>query len=112
MAAVHGNVSKFEPEQESWTNYTLRLEQYFTANDVNDEGKRKVILLAACGAATFKNIQSIIGADKVKETSYKDIVAKMKQHYDRPPSPIVQRFRFRPSKLNYARTNFADLQNL
>ena len=90
MAAVHGNVSKFKPEQESWTNYTL----YFTANDVNDEGKRKAILLVACGAATFKNIQSIIGADKVKETSYKDIVAKMKQHYDPPPSPIIQRFRF------------------
>ena len=72
MAAVHSNVSKFEPEQERWTNYTLRLEQYFTANDVNDERKRKAILLAACGAATLKNI---IGADKVNETSYKDIVA-------------------------------------
>ena len=39
MAAVHSNIPKFEPEQKSWTNYTLRLEQYFAANDMNDADK-------------------------------------------------------------------------
>jgi len=63
MAAIHG---KFNPEVENWTNYTLQIEQYFKANDVVDGGKRKAILLTACGAVTFKNIHNIIDANAVE----------------------------------------------
>ena len=52
--ATHGNVGEFKHGAEDWTAYCERLEQYFTANDVDDAGKQRAILLSGCGAATYQ----------------------------------------------------------
>ena len=94
MTTIHGSVAAFDPSKEDWTIYIERLTQYFVANDVNDAEKKRAILLSACGPATFKLIRSLIGAEVLATTSYTDIVARMKEHYDPKPSVIVQRFKF------------------
>ena len=94
METIHGTATQFDPQTENWTNYTERLGHYFVANGVDDAGKRKAILLAACGPATFKLIQSVVGVDALQRSTYPEIVATMKEHFDPPPSPIVQRFKF------------------
>ena len=64
MAATHGHLGEFNSTQEERETYTERLEQYFTANDVQDAGKQKAILLSCCGASTYqliKNVLALIG---------------------------------------------------
>ena len=43
--ATHGNVGEFNHGAEDWTAYCERLEQYFTANDVDDAGKQKFCMV-------------------------------------------------------------------
>ena len=55
--AMHGSISEYtEPGgKEAWSTYTERLGYYFDANGVKDAGKKRSILLAVCGPATFNS---------------------------------------------------------
>ena len=92
--ATHGSLSAFGPSKEDWTSYTDRMKHYFIVNGVDDEGKKWLILLSACGASVFKLIQNLIEKDKLNTTSYNDIVKKVKAHYDPQPSVTMQRYKF------------------
>ena len=52
------------------------------------------ILLSACGSSTFKTIESLVGAETLKDLAYSDLVKKLSDHYDPVPSSIVQRYKF------------------
>lgn len=92
--ALHGTLTQFDSTQEDWSAYVERLTHYFVANDVKDEAKKRSILLAACGPATYKLIRSLVAASDIDKTSYKDLVAMVKDHLEPKPSPIVQRYKF------------------
>ena len=34
-----GNVGKYDPQKEDWTSYSVRLQEYCTANDVDAASK-------------------------------------------------------------------------
>ena len=40
----HGKLSEFDSTSEDWPSYVERMEQYFAANDVGDETKKRAIL--------------------------------------------------------------------
>jgi hypothetical protein len=79
---------------EDWTSYTERLQQYFIANDVDGNEKKRAILLSVCGAATYKLIRSLLHPHKPTDKSYDEIVKSVKDHHEPQPSEIVQRFNF------------------
>ena len=90
----HGSVPEFHPSNEDWISYTERVQHYFTANDVTVEEKKRSILLSNCGATTYKLIRSLVDADRLNRTSYKDLVKLVQEYYAPAPSVIVQRFKF------------------
>ena len=54
MTAVHGTLSPYV-EGEDWNDYVERMEQYFIANDVQDDegrGKKRALFLSAIGGKT------------------------------------------------------------
>ena len=60
MAVAHGSVGEFDSSKETWPSYTERLEQYFIANDLTDEGKKKAVFLSNCGATTYQLIRDLV----------------------------------------------------
>ena len=90
----HESVPEFHPSNEDWISYTERVQHYFTANDVTVEEKKRSILLSNCGATTYKLIRSLVDADRLNRTSYKDLVKLVQEYYAPAPSVIVQRFKF------------------
>ncbi len=90
----HGSITDFHPETEDWTSYTERMQYYFEANDIASDDKQRSILLTVCGIPTLKLIKSLIVADRIKITPYKDIIKTVQTYYAPPPSPIVQRYKF------------------
>ena len=96
--ATHGTVTAFDPSKEDWTCYTDRMKHYFIANEVADAGKKRSILLSACGATTFKIIRNLVGDDKLDSTSYDEIVKLVKGYHDPKPSVIVQRYKLLAEK--------------
>ena len=94
VMAMHGTLTQFAPEEEDWTTYVERLEHYFAANDVVDDGKKRSILLPVCGSSTYKLVRNLISADRLATISFKDLVEKVREFYAPKPSVIVQRFKF------------------
>ena len=74
--------------------YTERLQQYFIANDVDGNKKKRAILLNVCSAATYKLIRCLVHPQKPTDNTFDKIVKLVKYHHEPPPSEIVQRFNF------------------
>ena len=53
MATRQGTFSEFDNGQEDWTSYTERLQQYFSANEIEVGDKQRAILLNCCGPQTY-----------------------------------------------------------
>ena len=96
--AVHGSVGEFDQTKESWASYTERLDQYFAANDVENTGKKRAILLNSCGQATYQTAKDLFAPDKPSEKTYTVIVDKLMKHFCPKPSAIVQCCKFHSKK--------------
>ena len=92
--ATHGTVSQYQQSKETWTTYVERLNHYFIANDVADEGKKRSILLSACGSSTYKLIRSLVEIGQLATTPYSEITKLVAGYYQPIPSEIVQRYKF------------------
>ena len=79
--ATYRKVEEYK-EDEEWVEYVERLTHYFTANEIEDEGKQRSILLSVCGAKTYKFIRNLVAAEKPDSKSFKEL------------AEIVQRFKF------------------
>ena len=53
--------------------YCERLEQYFVANDVDDGGKQRAILLSVCGATTYQLIRNLVAPAKPTERTFGEL---------------------------------------
>ena len=93
IMATHGTVGEFNSTREDWVSYIERLEQYFVANGISEEGnKQRAILLSCCGAAQL--IRNLVAPNKPTDKAYAEIVDVVKAHHQPRPSTIVQRFHF------------------
>ena len=93
-AGLHGVVSVFDGNQEDWVEYAERLENYFIANDIEDEAKRRAILLNGVGASTYRLIKTLALPGRPKDLTVEEIVKRVKVHFNPKPSPIIKRFEF------------------
>ena len=94
MTARHGSIGKFEPENEEWVSYVERLSHYLQANDVEDAGKQRAILLSGCGAKTYQLIRSLVAPRKPADIEFSVLVEEVRNHFNPKPSVIVERFQF------------------
>ena len=94
MTAVYGKFSYFNSSHESWSSYSERLGYYFAANDVQDEDKKKTILLTVCGPSTFQLLKSRLRPGTPADKSYSKLVEVLGKHFNPGPSVIMQRFKF------------------
>lgn len=85
--------SEFVEEDGDWVEYMERLEHFFLANDITDEGKQWSILLSVCRAKKYKLIRNIATPKRVGEIAFRELVT-MVHHHNPKPSVIVQRFKF------------------
>ena len=54
-----GRIEEFSPAQNDLESYTERLEQYFIANDVTSEAKKKTaVLLSVIGPKAYKVLKA------------------------------------------------------
>ena len=63
---THGHLGEFDSTQEEWEMYIKCLEQYFTANNVQDAGKQRAILLSCCGVSTYHLIKNLLASNTLQ----------------------------------------------
>ena len=92
--AKHGTIGEYDPDKEDWTSYTEHLCEYFIANDVKADNKKKAILLSVVGAATYQLIRNLSAPGKPADKSFEDLTKLVTTHYKPAPSVIIRRFHF------------------
>ena len=58
--SVYGKIDNFDIENNNWRDYEERIEQYFYANDIDDEKKQTAIFLTLIGSETYGLLKSLI----------------------------------------------------
>jgi len=84
--ARHGVLSEFDNAKEEWQSYVERMEQYFSTNDVTAAGKKRAILLSACGPATYQLIRNLVSPAATTDKSFAQIVELVQNHCHPKPS--------------------------
>ncbi|XP_061164466.1 uncharacterized protein K02A2.6-like [Saccostrea echinata] len=88
-----GRVDVFDPAIETWTTYEERLDNFFTANAV-DDNKKVPALLSLVGPKTYALLRDLTAPELPKARTYKQLTKALKDHYSPKPLVIVERFRF------------------
>ena len=70
----HHSFGEFNEDKEEWLSYTERLQEYFTANEVEGEEKKRAVLLSACGATTYQLIRNLTAPAKPSSKTFKNLV--------------------------------------
>ena len=86
--ALIGKIEEYD-EKESWIEYTECLEQYFAANEITDNDKKRAVLLSVCGAKTYKLIRNLVNPRKPTDKSFAELVNLVKNHLNHHQSCIA-----------------------
>ena len=78
MASLYGTVGPFNDEEETWTQYVERLEQYFIANEVEDDKKQRAIFLSVCGPKTYALLRDLLPPKKPSENVGRALLTETK----------------------------------
>ncbi|KAK2549295.1 hypothetical protein P5673_030286 [Acropora cervicornis] len=90
--ATYGKIGEFKESEESWTHYIERLEQYFLANEVDEVGKKRAILLSVCGSKTYTLARDLLQPVRPAEATFKKIAGQTNGNADglsRLPLPVM-----------------------
>ena len=104
----------FNSDEESWTNYADRLEQYFAFKAVEAEKKVSAILYLM-GSKTYNLLKDLVAPNNPTELSFREILEVLSNHLDPKPIKIAERFKFSRRRQHPGETikaYVADLRNL
>ena len=73
MSLPHRHLSEFDSNVEEWTVYVERLENYLVVNDIEDNRKKRAVLLSVCGPSTYCLIRNIVAPEKPASKEYGDL---------------------------------------
>ena len=85
-AAVYGKVDSFDSKKEDFQLYVERLNHYFVANSITEEGKKRAIFCTVVGETTYKLLRSLIHPTKVEDKTYAELCDVLLKHF-RPTPP-------------------------
>lgn len=101
MAALYGQISAFEVDSEraivGWEEWCERLDQYFIANDIAQDGDNrrcKAIFLSSVGAKTYSLVRTLCHPAKPETKTLADLQKLVKDHLSPEPIVIAERFAF------------------
>ncbi len=92
MATAYiGQISPYVPADQRWDIYLEQVNNFFDANDVKDEKKKRAMLLTSIGTAAYTAIRSLTAPKTPAETDWKIILELLSKHYLPPVNPIIER---------------------
>ena len=93
--ATYGTIGEFNATgTESWPRYVDRLGQYFEANEITDDGRKRAILNSVVGPSTYDLFCKLLAPNKPTESSFQEISEAMEKHVIPTVSVIGERSKF------------------
>ena len=84
----------FDPAVETWEQYAEQLQHFFDRNEIQDDSRKRSILLSVLTPKYYKLLRSLLSPEQPKDKSFTQILEVLQKHHMPTPSEIVQRFKF------------------
>ena len=68
-----GRILEFNEKLEDWIQCSKQLEHFFTANDIDDANKKRVVLLIVIGPKVYKLLRSLVAPERMEDKSCTDL---------------------------------------
>ncbi|XP_036348039.1 uncharacterized protein K02A2.6-like [Rhagoletis pomonella] len=94
--SIFGSVPRFDFKENIWSVFQSQLDQFFIANNIEDEKQKKAIFLNALSEKAYvllKNIMNPLSLDGVAVT-YSQCIVAMSSHFKPVASEFPERFKF------------------
>ena len=85
-------VESFDDTKENWETYVERVEQFFLANDIDDDHKVPT-LLSLIGGKTYTLLRDLLAPEKPATKPFQQIVTTLQEHLSPKPLEIAERSR-------------------
>ena len=89
-----GKVEPFEYGTDTWSDYWDTIEQYFLANDIEDNKKRTATFLTLIGKDTYSILNSLTAPDKPSTKKAEELNDILREHFEPKPIVISERYKF------------------
>ena len=90
----YGKTTKFDKANENWVSYVERMTLFFEGKGIEEETKKKTILLSSVETQMLKLLKSLSVPSKPANKKFKELVQMMTNHQNTKPNSIVERFQF------------------
>ena len=85
-------VESFDDTKENWETYVERVEQFFLANNIDDDHKVPT-LLSLIGGKTYTLLRDLLAPEKPATKPFQQIVTTLQEHLSPKPLEIAERSR-------------------
>ena len=92
--ATHNRLREFICSKVELQSFCIGNPVFYCRVEVQEVDKQRAVLFSICGSATYKLIKNLLAPAKPTDTSFKDIVKLLTEHYQPKPSRVVQRYLF------------------
>ena len=72
---ILGKIDEFVPAAGDWTQYIERMNQFFIADKICEEPRKKAILLSSGGVETYSTLRNLVAPAKPSDKSYNKLVS-------------------------------------
>ena len=93
-ASTVGRFEAFDPEKLSWDSYYERLTQFFIANDVITDQKKRALLITSLSMEQYKLLTNFYAPTSPTTIDFEDLCTRLKQHYVPTKIEIAEVFNF------------------
>ncbi|XP_067615789.1 uncharacterized protein [Eurosta solidaginis] len=97
---IIGSVPHYRHEDNNWNVFRQQLNQFFIANEITDDKRKKAIFLTSIGEVSYILLQNLMCPQKVDDaaTTFKSCVEVMDAHFKPPASAFAERYKFYEAK--------------
>lgn len=93
-----GHLREFDPNSSDWIIFKPRLENYFLANDIGDDVKKRAILLNLLSEEAYKLLRNLSLPKTPEELTYKNLTDALAEHFTVKPAIFMERYKFYTAK--------------
>lgn len=100
MCGLLGSLSVFDAKSSDFTVFKERLNQFFIANGITEEVRKKAILLNTLSEECYVLVRSLCVPDLPESKTFKDLIKILKEHFTPVKSYFAERLKFYSAKRN------------
>ena len=89
-----GQLSAFQPDEETISAYLERTDIFFQANDITEDKRKVTVFLNAIGAKTYTLLRDLLSPAALTDKTFKELSDALKAHFEPKPLVIAERYNF------------------